>query len=211
MSNAARCEDSPLKGSGVARGESMAVRNAVKIRLEAMAIAMPRVAAHPNRADFRGVLTLVDVASDRAPAGAKGHRVVLTRAAAERALPSLLGMALDFAPAFDRHEPQRKVGVITSADLVGGELRIGGFLYGRDFPEVIREVSRAATPGHLRASRALGRSGRRNSLGMSYEIADARVEDMKQSVWKLTEVMFTGAAILRRDRAAYQNTWIELA
>ena len=46
---------------------------------------------------------------------------------------------------------------------------------------------------------------------MSYEIADARVQDMQAPVWKLTEVMFTGAAILRRDRAAYQNTWIELA
>ena len=30
---------------------------------------------------------------------------------------------------------------------------------------------------------------------MSYELADARVEDMRAEVWKLTRVTFTGAAI----------------
>ena len=45
---------------------------------------------------------------------------------------------------------------------------------------------------------------------MSYEIADARVEDTQAKVWRLTEVMFTGAAVLRRDKAAYQGTWIEV-
>ena len=47
-------------------------------------------------------------------------------------------------------------------------------------------------------------------LGMSYEIADARVIDTKARVWTLTRVTFTGAAILRRDKAAYRDTWIEL-
>ena len=45
---------------------------------------------------------------------------------------------------------------------------------------------------------------------MSYEIADARVADMRAKVWTLTHVTFTGAAILRRDKAAYRETWIEL-
>ena len=45
---------------------------------------------HPNRMPFRGVLTILDTPSDRPPAGARGHRVVLTRAAAEAALPSLI-------------------------------------------------------------------------------------------------------------------------
>ena len=48
-------------------------------------------------------------------------------------------------------------------------------------------------------------------LGMSYEVADARIEDPRALVWRLTEVTFTGAAILRRDKAAYRNTWIELS
>ena len=59
------------------------------VELESMAIELPEVEGHPNRVDFRGVLTVVDVISDRVPSGARGHRVVLTRAAAEDALPSL--------------------------------------------------------------------------------------------------------------------------
>ncbi len=46
---------------------------------------------------------------------------------------------------------------------------------------------------------------------MSYEITDALVEDIKAAVWVLSRVTFTGAAVLRRDKAAYSATWIELA
>lgn len=162
------------------------------IDLESMAIEMPKVAGHPNREAFRGVLTLVDVPSDKAPAGSRGHRVVLTRAAAEAALASLLGMGLDYSPSLDRHDARRKVGVITRADIIGRNLELGGYLFAKDFPEVVREI------------------GPRAHLGMSYEIADARVADLRAKVWTLTQVTFTGAAILRRDKAAYRDTWIEL-
>jgi hypothetical protein len=164
----------------------------MQIELESMAIEMPPVAGHPNRERFRGVLTLVDVPSDRSPAGARGHRVVLTRAAAERALPSLLGMGLDYSPSLDRHDTRRKVGMITGAEIVGKKLELSGHLFAKDFPEIVDAV---------RGSRG---------LGMSYEIADARVADMRAKVWTLTHVTFTGAAILRRDKAAYRETWIGL-
>ena len=49
------------------------------------------------------------------------------------------------------------------------------------------------------------------SMGMSYELADARVEDMRAEVWKLTRVTFTGAAILLRDKAAYRATSFRMA
>jgi hypothetical protein len=168
-----------------------------------MAISLPAVTRHPNRLAFRGVLTLVDAASDRAPAGARGHRVLLTRAAAEAALPSLLGMGLDYTPSLDGHDARRKIGIITAADIVEGssvagprssaKLEVSGYLFAKDFPDVVREL----------------RTGKR-ALGMSYEIADARVADVSASVWTLTDVTFTGAAILRRDKAAYSNTWIEI-
>jgi hypothetical protein len=48
------------------------------------------------------------------------------------------------------------------------------------------------------------------ALGMSYEISDARILDMKARIWTLAKVTFTGAAILRREKAAYRKTWIEL-
>jgi hypothetical protein len=213
------------------------------------------------------VLTVVDVPSQKAPSGSKGHRVLLTKAAAEAALPSLLGMALDYAPAFDRHDVRRKVGVITSAEIVGRNLEVGGYLYAKDFPEIVAEigksgVGRQAAGGRpqapdlrprtsdvsasqsglltegarLRASLAAAveriRSfiaSRQESLrieepsstvaaeaetvmplGMSYEVANVMLENKRARVWVLTNVTFTGAAILRRDKAAYQETWIGL-
>jgi hypothetical protein len=175
--------------------------------IESMAIEMPEVAAHPNRMAFRGVLTFVDVPSDSAPSGARGHRVMLKRSATERAIPSLLGMGLDYAPSLDRHDARRKVGVITQADIQADKtdrnvrptqsrtaLAVGGFLYARDFPELVREI-RAKGP---------------KVLGMSYEIAEAKIEDIGAEVWAVSEFTFTGAAVLRRDKAAYKQTWIEL-
>lgn len=197
------------------------------LSMESMAIEMPTVFGHPNRVAFRGVLTLVDVPSDRAPAGARGHRVMLTRRAAEAAIPSLLGMALDYSPRFDAHDTRRKIGVITRAEIVGREIAVSGFVYGRDFPEIVEEIGKK-TPTIAQTTRKDGapsdhvagggrfdsRSGQvlatQATLGMSYEITDAVVEDIKATVWVLNKVTFTGAAVLRRDKAAYRATWIEL-
>lgn len=175
------------------------------MNIESMAIELPAVHGHPNREPFRGVLTLVDTPSDKPPAGSRGHRVVLTRSAAERALPSLIGMALDYSPMLDRHDVRRKVGVITRAEIVGKALELSGYLFAKDFPDVIREIERGTI--HAAAST---RRRPHNPLGMSYEISDASVADVRASIWTLTQVTFTGAAILRRDKAAYRNTWIEL-
>jgi len=175
------------------------------LSLESMAIEMPAVKGHPNRAGFRGVLTIVDVASDKSPSGARGHRVLLTRRAAEAAIPSLMGMGLDYSPALDRHDARRKIGVITRAEIVGRVIEVAGFLYARDFPEIVAEIGRPRRKG---ASVSAGPESA--GLGMSYEIADALVEDIKATVWVLNRVTFTGAAVLRRDKAAYCSTWIEL-
>ena len=165
------------------------------MRVDAMAVRIPPVKGHPNRVEFEGVLTLVDATSDRAPAGAKGHKVLLTRAAAEQALPSLLGMAVDYRPGWDGHDARRKIGLITEADVVGRRLTVRGYLYARDFPEATDEI-RAAAP---------------EAMGMSYELADAQVADMREEVWKLTRATFTGAAILLREKAAYRGTSFRLA
>ena len=112
------------------------------IDLDSMAVEMPEVEGHPNRAKFCGILTVVDVPSQKAPSGSGGKRVVLTRKAAEAALPSLIGMALDYAPTFDRHDARRKVGVITQADVVERNLEVGGYLYAKDFPDIVEEIAK---------------------------------------------------------------------
>jgi hypothetical protein len=245
------------------------------IDLKSMAVTMPEVVGHPNRVAFEGVLTTVDIPSQRAPSGAKGHLVVLTRRAAEAALPSLLGMALDYSPALDRHDVRCKVGVITRAEIVGTDLELSGHLFARDFPEIVKEVSKSkrdlnyicasrersaamrtlqaesdfCEPGNWREAyrfksslRAVAERIRRltvampeptknirgancrtiraetaaaaagtGGLGLSYEVTDVLLEDAKAEVWRLEKVTFTGAAILRRDKAAYRKTWIELS
>ncbi|MGA8111183.1 MAG: hypothetical protein WB974_17230, partial [Acidobacteriaceae bacterium] len=130
------------------------------MRLDAMAVMLPEVADHPNRARFTGVLTRVDEPSTKPPSGARGHRVILTRAAALAALPSLLGMAVDYVPSWDGHDARRKCGIITEADVEGSRLHVAGYLYAKDFPEVERQV----------------RHGLTNAMGMSWELADAHVE-----------------------------------
>ena len=234
----------------------------MNVALESMAVEMPEVEGHPNRVQFQGVLTVVDVPSQRAPAGSKGRRVLLTREAAQAALPSLLGMAVDYAPSYDRHDARRKVGIITHADVVGRNLEVGGYLYARDFPEIVEEVAKSGggPAGHSRhvkhqASRLAAESSKLSSasstvslavavrelrryveasrrgvrlsaatpicglqagavedrrLGMSFEVTNAQILDQRARVWVLTDVTFTGAAILRRDKAAYSDTWIEL-
>lgn len=174
----------------------------MNLQLEAMALAMPAVDSHPNRLPFRGVLTMVGVASQHPPTGSRGHRVMLTRQATETALPSLLGMAVDYAPALDAHDVRRKIGIITQADIAAaadsngaGELLIGGYLFAHDFPEICVEI----------------RNTGRQSLGMSYEIAQAYVPNPSSSIWTVTGFTFTGAAVLRRDKAAYPQTWIAIA
>jgi hypothetical protein len=97
-------------------------------------------AEHVNRRYFHGVLAILDQSSDKAPSGARGHKVLLTRSAAENGLQSLLGMALDYSPRLDRHDARRKIGIITSANVNGCELRVSGFLYERDFPEIVTEI-----------------------------------------------------------------------
>jgi hypothetical protein len=165
------------------------------MRLEAMALRIPHVHDHPNRVPFEGVLTVVNTPSDKAPSGARGHRVMLTREAVENALPSLLGMAVDYRPGWDGHDARCKIGIVSEANLKGKKLVVKGYLYARDFPDAAKAIQAHAL----------------EALGMSYELADARVEDMRAEIWKLTRITFTGAAILLREKAAYKETSFKMA
>ena len=46
---------------------------------------------------------------------------------------------------------------------------------------------------------------------MSFEVTNALLADRREKIWTLTHVTFTGAAVLRRDKAAFEETWIELS
>jgi hypothetical protein len=158
-------------------------------QLQAMSLALPHVPGHPNRMPFTGTLTRVGVASDSAPGGSGGKRVLITAEAAERALPSLMGMAVNLTTSMDGHAPTAKIGFIHSAKVVDTELLIDGFIYAADFPKEALRV-------HLEQS----------ELGFSFEARNISATDAEADPVVITDLFFTGAAILMKSKAAYKTT-----
>lgn len=164
------------------------VEASVAFEVAAMALGMPPADGHPNRLPFDGVLTFVDRASDNPVGGAKGHKTFIPKDVAEEALPSLLGMAIDFKPELDGHDRKSKIGVITEATLEGDEIRIAGHFYAADFPEEVARIQ-----------------AEKEDLGFSYE-AQTRIQDLKADPWVIEFCRFTGAAVLYKADAAYTET-----
>ncbi|KVV22314.1 hypothetical protein WK80_22250 [Burkholderia multivorans] len=158
------------------------------VSFEAMALNVPAVEDHPNRMPFRGVLTRLDQPSDAPPNGSNGKRTLIPKHVAEAALPSLLGMAVDFEPGFEGHDRKRKIGIITGADVVGDAVEIEGFFYAKDFPDECRQIK-----------------AEKGALGFSYEL-DARIRDLDADPWVIDYCVFTGAAVLYKELAAYRTT-----
>lgn len=165
-----------------------ALKDAVFV-LQGMALQVPETKDHPNKLPFTGVLTKIDEVSDKPPDGARGKRVVLTRAAAEAALPTLLGMPVDFTDGLDGHDVKKKIGVITEATIEGNDLHIAGFFYPFDFPAEVKKI------------RAM-----RDVLGFSWELANIYTPDVNSDPMIISGCVFTGAAVLRKDKAAYTHT-----
>lgn len=157
--------------------------------LDAMSLNVPATEGHPNKMPFRGVLTRIDQPSDMPPNGSGGRRVMLPRDVAAAALPSLLGMAVDFTPSFDGHDAQKKIGIIDEAVIEGDAIHVGGFVYAADFPD---------TAASIRANK--------DRLGFSYEMKNVRVADPSAETLVIESCVFTGAAILNKADAAYKTT-----
>ena len=149
---------------------------------------------HTNRMPFSGILTRIDVASDKPPHGSNGKRIILTRAAAEAGLNSLMGMGVDLTKDFDGHDAQKKIGIITGAHLDGDALRIAGFLWAADFPTEALNI-------HLKQA----------DLGFSFEARSLAVESMDADPLVIKSCVFTGAAILMKNEAAYTTTALAAA
>lgn len=146
---------------------------------------------HPNKRSFTGVLTRLDLPSDKAPGGSDGHRVLVTTEAAVAALDSLNVTPIGFGKCWTVHDYQQRCGITTEAWIEGDELRVRGYIFERDFPQVIRMIEGG-------------------KIGMSYEIATASVKDKRDDIWVLSNIIFSGAAILYADKAAYRTTSISL-
>jgi hypothetical protein len=161
--------------------------SASALQLWGMSLNVPEVENHPNRMPFSGVLTFVNQPSDLPPGGSGGKRTYLPKDVAEKALESLLGMAIDFSDDLSGHDVTQKIGIITSAEIVGDELRIEGFLYAADFPQECARIQEE-----------------KEDLGFSYEL-QAKTRPMGDLL-QIVSCVFTGAAVLYKDKAAYQST-----
>lgn len=161
------------------------------MHFEAMALEVPDTPGHPNKVPFSGVMTRIDKPSDKPVGGSNGKLVLIPKAVAETALPSLLGMGVDYQPNLSGHDPTKKIGVITAATIKGDGIHIEGILYGADFPAVVNEIQ-----------------SKKRLLGFSYE-AQAMVKDWNTDPVEVTSCVFTGAAILFKDKAAYTTTSLE--
>ncbi|MGA7781095.1 MAG: DUF6582 domain-containing protein [Paraburkholderia sp.] len=161
--------------------------HAAAMTLWGMSLNVPEVANHPNRMPFSGVLTFVNQPSDLPPGGSGGKRTYLPKDVAEKALESLLGMAVDFSDDLSAHDVTQKIGVITGAEIVGEEVRIEGFFYAADFPQECARIQKE-----------------KEALGFSYEVR-AQTRSMGDLL-QIVSCVFTGAAVLYKDKAAYQST-----
>jgi hypothetical protein len=166
------------------------------VTIDAMAVSLqvPANDSHPNKMPFSGILTRIDEASDSPPNGSGGKRILVTRAAAEGALASLLGMAVGLKRSMDGHAPKNKIGVITAARIDGNALHIEGFIYASDFPDEAIRI-------HLRQA----------DLGFSFEAQQVKVQSTETDPVVVTHCIFTGAAILLKNDAAYKTTAIAAA
>lgn len=156
----------------------------------AMAIDLPHVEDHPNKTPFKGVLTKLNQPSDFPPGGSGRKRVVLSSDIAEKGLSSLLGMGIGFCNDFDGHDAQKKIGIITSADVVSNEIVIEGFFYSADFPNQVKRIQ-----------------AEKDDMGFSFE-AQVRTKPMNDDLLEIIECIFTGAAVLYKNKAAYTTTSI---
>lgn len=149
---------------------------------------------HPNRLAFDGVLVRCGVPSDAPPNGSGGRRVILTREAAERALPTLQGMGVNLTTDLSGHNVRAKVGVIEAASMDGDAIRVRGVIWSGDHPAEAAQIAL-----------------RQADLGFSFEALNVAVEDQNADPLRIIACQFTGASILLKAEAAFQNTLLSLA
>ncbi|MEK8215510.1 3-oxoacyl-ACP reductase [Paenibacillus sp. FSL L8-0463] len=159
--------------------------------------------SHPNKVPFKCVLFMVDQPSDGSPSGAGGKLIRISSSVCDQYLQTFVGMALniDYATGMADHEPRFKVAVIDKAyRSVDGCAWIEGYVYGKDFPDVIATI-------RYYNGLATEYGWSEYQFGASLEM-EATVQDATDmdNVLDVIEFCGTGAAILFADAAAYKTT-----
>lgn len=152
---------------------------------------------HPNAMYFTATFAHIGTPSDGTPCGAD-KPVVIDAEEANESIKTMNFMGIDcewseWWPEYcmTGHDTRNKIGVVRNAYIEGSELKIDGLIYSKDFSDIAFFI-RNATP----------------SLGFSMEcLASSEVED--DGYEHLHDITFTGVAILFKNLAAYEDTYLD--
>lgn len=152
---------------------------------------------HPNAMYFTATFARIGTPSDGTPCGAD-EPVVIDAEEAAKSIKTMNFMGIDcewneWWPEYcmTGHDTRNKIGVVRNAYIEGNELKIDGLIYSKDFSDIAFFIKNA-TP----------------SLGFSMEcLASSEIQD--DNYEHLHDITFTGVAILFKNLAAYEDTYLD--
>lgn len=168
------------------------------LRFESSDVQIPlSTEEHINKLPFTATFMIIGTPSDGTPCGAE-MPIILDMDAAKASVDTMNLMGIDCVwsdwfpeDCMTGHDPRNIIGVVQSAYIEGNEMKMQGIIYSNNFPDIAFFIKNA-TP----------------SLGFSMEcIADIEARD--DGYEHMSNVMFTGVAILFKNLAAYESTYIE--
>lgn len=170
--------------------------NKQKVFLQANAISVTLDNLHPNAMRFTGTCMFLNTPSDYTPNGVD-RPVVLSSDEAEKCASTmnLMGINCDYDPwlfpdeLMTAHNQRNKIGVVEKCWVDGDELKFTGIMYKNDFPDIADFIKKTV-----------------DSLGFSVE-AMFNLREHEDYI-EMADVEFTGVAMLFKNAAAYQNTYI---
>jgi hypothetical protein len=133
---------------------------------------------------FTGTLIRIGEASDVAPAGSQGHRILITRDAAREAVNQLENSNLYASLTLDHHDQSRVVGKIHKAWINKRSICVRGVMWK---PEVDRIDINC-------------------SLAMSADMQNCNIADLRAPIWEVTKMNFIGGTVLKAGVQAYKKT-----
>ena len=156
---------------------------------------------HCNKLPFKGTVMKLDTPSEGSPHNTCQivKPIMLSKKEAMNSANTMSFMGIDCIWADDSedtsddmtgHDARFKIGVISSCYVEGSELKVEGFIYASDFPDIADYIKQ-----------------NKSEMGFSVEML-CRAEELDDYI-NVTDVEFTGVAMLFKDCAAYQSTYID--
>lgn len=173
------------------------IQKTLKFESTSVEVALSSEEKHPNKLPFTATFMLIDSPSDGTPMGAD-MPVVIDMEEAKNSVSTMDLMAIDcvwddWMPEYcmTGHDSRNKIGLVEKAYIEGNEMKMKGFIYALDFPDIAFFIKNATS-----------------SLGFSMECLSG-LDAQDDGYEHMTGVTFTGVAILFQNLAAFESTYID--